>query len=139
MARQQTSCQTLKSIAGSVLVGLALFVLRGALDDVAGQLSQLRGSTPGEGLGVLHFVMVAASLNHHRVAQGLLQILVAFWPLIPVIVGAGLLWNTFINKRQGLRPCDGGAGRVNEWLVFWQRCTPFGSGTPLPEHKAVAR
>jgi hypothetical protein len=139
MARQQTSCQTLRSIAGSVLAGLALFVLRGALDDVASQLSQLGGSAPGEGLGLLHFVMLAASLNHHRVTQGLLQILVAFWPLIPVVVGGGGLWNAFMNKRQGLRPSDGGAGRVNEALVFWQTCTPFGSGTQLPEHKAVAR
>ena|SRR5882672_2067812 len=140
MARQQTSSQTLKSIVGSVLAGPGLFILRGTMDDTAAQLSQFRGATPGEeGLGLWHFVLLAASLNHHQVVQGLLQIFLAFWPLLPVIVGAGLLWNAFMEKSQAHGPCDPGAVRVNESLVFWQRCTPFGSGTPLPENKAVAR
>ena len=95
MTRQQTSSLTLKSIAGSVLAGPGIFVLGGTLNEIAAQLNQLRGSTPGEGLGVLHLVMLAASFNHHRVAQGLLQMFVTFWPLLPVIVGAGLLWNAF--------------------------------------------
>ena len=69
---------------------------------------------PGEELGVWHFVMLAASLNHQRVVQGLLQVFVAMWPLLPVVVGAGLLWNAFIDKSQNLRPCDDGALRVNE-------------------------
>jgi hypothetical protein len=139
MARQQTSSQTLKSIAGSLLAGPGLFVLRGTVDEAAAQLSQLRGSSPGEGLGVLHFVMLAASLNHHQVVQGLLQIFLAFWPLLPVIAGAGLLWNAFMEKSQALGPCNAETVRVNQSLVFWQRCTPFGSGIPLPENKAVAR
>jgi hypothetical protein len=54
MARQETSSQTWKSMVGSVLAGSALFVLRGTLDEAAAELSQLRGSTPGEGL-VWHF------------------------------------------------------------------------------------
>src|SRR5882672_6864018 len=95
MTRQQTSLLTLKSIAGSVLAGPGIFVLRGTLNEIAAQLNQLRGSTPGEGLGVLQLVMLAASFNHHRIAQGLLQMFVTFWPLLPVIVGAGLLWNAF--------------------------------------------
>jgi hypothetical protein len=112
MARQRTSGQTLKSIAGSVLAGPGLFVLRGTLDEVAAQLSQLRGSTPREGLGVWHFVMLAASFNHQRVVQGLLQMSVALWPLLPVIVGAGLLWNAFMGN--SLRPCDAEPVRISE-------------------------
>jgi hypothetical protein len=139
MAGQQTSSQTLQSIAGSVLAGLGAFVLRGTLDEAAAQLSQFRGSTSGEGLGLLHFVMLAASLNHQQLVQDLLQIFFAFWPLLPVIVGAGLLCDAFMNKSQDLGPCDSGPSRVNESLVFWQKCMPFGSGTPLPENKAVAR
>jgi len=114
MTRQHTSSLTLKSIAGSVLAGPGLFVLRGTLNEIAAQLNQLRGSTPGEGLGVLQLVMLAASFNHHRVAQGLLQMFVTFWPLLPVIVGAGLLWNAFTNKDQGLRRSGAGAVGVNE-------------------------
>ena len=112
MARWQTCSQTLKSIVGSVLAGPGLFGLRGTLDEAAAQLSQLRGPTPGQGLGVLHFVMLAASLNHHRIVQGLLQMCVAFWPLLSVTVGAGLLWNAFVGKSQSLRPCNAGPGRV---------------------------
>jgi len=130
MARQ-TSSQTLKSIAGWVLAGAGLFVLRGIVAEAA-QLSQLRGATPGDGLGLWHFVLLAASVNHHQVLRGLLQMFAAIWPLLAVsfvIVGAGFLWNTLMEKRQGLRAIGSEAARVNESLVFWRRCTPFGSGT----------
>ena len=110
MARQ-TSSQDLKSIAGWVLAGAGLFVLRGIVEEAA-QLSQLHGATPGDGFGLWHFVMLAASLNHQRVVQGLLQMFVAFWPLLPVIVGAGLLWNAFMGN--SLRPCDAEPVRISE-------------------------
>ena len=110
MARQ-TSSQTLTSIAGWVLAGAGLFILRGIVEEAA-QLSQLRGATPGDGLGLWHFVLLAASLNHHQVAQGLLQIIFGFWPLLPVMVGAGLLWNVITHRSQSLHPCDARSGSV---------------------------
>ncbi len=113
MAMQRISSQILKSIAGSVLAGPGLFVLRGTLDEATAHLSQFRGSTPGEGL-VWHFVMLAASLNHQRVVEGLLQMFVAFWPLLPVVGGAGLLWNAFTEMNRSLRPCDSGSLRLND-------------------------
>ena len=105
MTRQRTSSQTLKSIAGSVLAGPGILVLFGNLEAAAAQLSNLRCTTLGEGLGVLHIVMLAASLNHHRIVQSLFKIFVTFWPLLPVIIGAGLLWNAFVDKGHG--PSDG--------------------------------
>jgi len=91
MATQHTSCQTLKSIAGSALVGPGLFLLFGNLDGAAIRLSHLLGAAPGEALGVLSSVIFAASFDHQRLCQGLLQMLVSFWPLLLVIVGAVLL------------------------------------------------
>jgi hypothetical protein len=137
MARQ-TSSQTLKLIAGSVLAGAGLLVLRGTVEEAA-QLSQLRGSMPGDGLGLWHFVMLAASLNRHQVVQGALEIFVALWPLFAVMAGAGLLWNAYKEKSEGCHRGSCRLAHVNESLVFWRRCTPFGSGASLPEHKAVAR
>jgi len=101
MTRQQTSSQTLKSIVGSVLAGPGILVLFENLEAAAAQLSHLHCTTLGEGLGVLHIVMLAASLNHHRIVQSLIQIFATFWPLLPVIIGAGLLWNAFMDKGHG--------------------------------------
>jgi len=75
MATQHTSCQTLKSIAGSALVGPGLFLLFGNLDGAAIRLSHLLGAAPGEALGVLSSVIFAASFDHQRLCQGLPQML----------------------------------------------------------------
>lgn len=91
MATQHTPCQTLKSIAGSALVGPGLFILFGNLDGAAVRLSHLLGPAPGEGFGVLSSVIFAASFDHQRLLQVLLELLVSFWPLLFVIIGAVLL------------------------------------------------
>ena len=94
MARQRTLSQILKSI-GSALVGTGLFTLFGNLDRDTARLSHLLATTPGEGLGVLSSVILAASFDHQRLLQGLLQMLVSFWPLLFVSVGAVLLRDAF--------------------------------------------
>jgi hypothetical protein len=95
MARQRTLSQTLKSIAGSALVGPGLVILFGNLDGAAARLKHLLATTPGEGLGVLASVILAASFDHQRLLQGFLQMLVSFWPLLFVSVGAVLLRDSF--------------------------------------------
>jgi hypothetical protein len=97
MTRQHTPSQTVKSIAGSALVGPGLFILFGNLDGAAAHLSYLL-STPGEGLGVLSSVILAASFDHQRLLQGLLQMLVSFWPLLFVIAGVVLLRAAFTEE-----------------------------------------
>jgi hypothetical protein len=133
----QTSCETLKSIAGSVLAGAGLFVLRGTVEEVA-QLSQLQSVTAGEGLGLWHFVRVAASLSRYQVGQGVVEILVALLSLLVVMAGAELLWSSFEENSKSVAP-GGAAARDSEPVVFLRRCMPFGSGNRLPENEAVVR
>lgn len=95
MASRRTLSQTLKSIAGVALVGPGLFILFGNLDGAAARLNHLLATTPGEGFGVLSSVILAASFDHQRLLQGLLQMLVSFWPLLFVSVGAVLLRDAF--------------------------------------------
>ena len=102
MARQRTLSQTLKSIAGSALVGPGLFILFGNLDGAAARLNHLLATPPGEGLGVLSSVILAASFDHQRLLQGLLQVLESFWPLLFVSVGAVLLRDAFTENVQSL-------------------------------------
>ena len=90
MTRQATSSQIFKSIAGSVLVGPGLLILMRNLDGMATQLKTLL-DTPGRGLGLVSTVILAASFNHQRLAQGLLDMLVSFWPALFVMVGVVLL------------------------------------------------
>jgi hypothetical protein len=97
MTRQHPLSQTLKSIAGSALVGPGLFILLGNLDGAAVQLRHLLSSS-GEGLGVLSSVILAALFDHQRLLQSLLQVLVSFWPLLFVIAGGVLLRAAFTEK-----------------------------------------
>ncbi len=90
MPRQHAPSQTLKSIAGSALLGPGLLILFANLDGAAVQLRHLI-STPAEGLGLLSSVILAASFNHQRLLQGLLQMLISCWPLLFVIAGVVLL------------------------------------------------
>jgi len=100
MTRQHTPTQTLKSIAGSVLVGPGLFILFGNLDGAAARLNHHLGTLPGEGLGILSSVILAASFDHQRFLHGLLQM---FWPpLLLVIVGAALWWDASTDEVKAL-------------------------------------
>ncbi|MBZ5655280.1 MAG: hypothetical protein LAO56_08365 [Acidobacteriia bacterium] len=102
MARQHTISQTVKSIAGSALVGPGLFILFGNLDGAAAQLGHLLRCTPCDGLGLLSSVILAASFDHQRLLEGLVQMLVSFWPLLFVIGGAVLLRNAFTDRDKGV-------------------------------------
>jgi hypothetical protein len=95
MARQQTSLQTLRSIAGSALAGPGILVLFLNLEGAAAQLSHHRGGVFGEGFGLLHLVMLAASFDHQQLVRSLLQMLVSFWPVLLVISGTVLLRDAF--------------------------------------------
>jgi hypothetical protein len=97
MASPNPHPETLKSLAGSVLVGPGLFYLFGHLVWAAAQLSRILGDAPGE--GVLSWVILASSLRHQQLVHGMLQ---AFWPLLLVISGTVFLWAG--SSDQGNRP-----------------------------------
>jgi len=95
---QQTLVGRAKSIAGTALIGRGIFVFYENLHQAATQLSHLLGVIPGEALGVVPTVILAASrvlqacgADHPQSLQGcLLHILASSWPLLLVIVGAVL-------------------------------------------------
>jgi hypothetical protein len=100
MTRQST--QIIKSLAGSVLVGPGLSFLTGYLDAVAARWHHLLGTVPGEGLGLLSSVILAASFNPHQLLQGVLQLLSP--ALLLVVAGALLLWDAVISEGTSLPP-----------------------------------
>jgi hypothetical protein len=97
MAKQKTNSQILKSVAGFVLAVPGLFVLRSMADEAVTWLSHFRSSTFDEGFGALHFILLAASFNHHRAVQEAVQGCASLWPLLPLLAGAALVWNNFMN------------------------------------------
>jgi hypothetical protein len=98
MAKQQTFVGRAKSIAGTALIAIGIFVSYENLHQAATQLSYLLYVVPRNALGVLPTVILAASrvlqaygADHPRSLQGcLLHMLASSWPLLLVIVGTVL-------------------------------------------------
>ncbi len=116
MAEQQTTIRGSKSIAGAALVGFGIFIFYENLDRAATELRHLLGIVPGEALGVLPTVMLAAArvlqaygADHQRFLQALLQhLLVSCWPLLLVIVGTVLSRDAFPDNVAALPKKDCG-------------------------------
>jgi len=113
---QQTFFGRAKSIAGTALVGLGIFIFHGNLDRAATQWSHLLSTTPGEAPGVLAAVILAAprvlqayAADHQRFLQGFLRhIFLSCWPLLLVIVGTVLSRDTFTENVNALPKKDCG-------------------------------
>jgi hypothetical protein len=105
MARQHRTSGSLKSIAGGALVGLGLHIWFGNLQGVASQLTHPLGTSSGETLGLASSVIVAAAQagrvyasDHQGFFLEVVRMLVSFWPLLLVIVGAGFLRDVFSDE-----------------------------------------
>ncbi|MGA9812660.1 MAG: hypothetical protein WBQ64_07790 [Terriglobales bacterium] len=109
MARQHRSSGSLKSIAGGALVGLGLHIWFGNLQEVVSQLTHLLG-TSGEMLGLAPSVILAAAQagrvyasDHQGFFVEVVRMLISFWPLLLVIVGAGFLKDVFTDEVDAFR------------------------------------
>jgi hypothetical protein len=117
MAMQQTFFGRARSLAGAALVGVGIFILHGNLDRAATEWTHLLSTTPGEALGVLPKVILAAprvlqayGADHQRFLQSFLRhIFVSCWPLLLVIVGTVLSWDTFTEDVNALPQKDCGS------------------------------
>jgi hypothetical protein len=106
MGSQRTQTRNIQPIAGAALAGLGLFVLLGNVDVLAAPLSCPLETIAGEVLGVLpSFVLEAASqalqaciLDHQPLLEGFFQMLVSFWSLLLVILGAVSVRAAFRDK-----------------------------------------
>jgi hypothetical protein len=89
-----------RSIAGTILVALGIFILHQNLDRTAAQLSHLLG-IPGDAPGAFPTVILAVlrlaqayAADHQRFLQGFLhQVLASSWPVVLVVAGTVLSRN----------------------------------------------
>ncbi len=102
MVAQQTSPRSLKSITGAILLALGFLILFANLDVVTGQIASAAGTSVEPAQGILPALVLATlhilqdyAFDHAGFLSGLLQILVSFWPLILIIIGAVLLRDAF--------------------------------------------
>ena len=102
MVAQQTSPRSLKSITGAILLALGFLILLANLDVVTGQIASAAGTSVEPAQGILPALVLAAfrvlqdyAFDHAGFLSGLLQILVSFWPLILIVIGAVLLRDVF--------------------------------------------
>ena len=109
MARQCIIRERVRSIAGSVLVGLGLYILFVNLDRTVSQLSDFLGTRGEKALGVLPSIALATSqvVSAHGIDQqlfrdDLLRILSPFWPLFLVLIGTVLLRDVLTDKVMAL-------------------------------------
>lgn len=101
MAARRTTSRNMKSIWGAGVLALGLLLLFVNLDGVAAQISDAVGATaeahgllPGLGLAGLH-ALQAYTFDRAGFLSSLMQILVSFWPLMLIFVGAVLLRDVF--------------------------------------------
>ena len=102
MAARQTSPRSLTSIAGALLLALGFLFLFSNLGAVATQVANVAGTSGGRLLEMLPALILAVLhgaqsyfFDHAWFLSGVMQILVSFWPLILIIVGAVLLGVAF--------------------------------------------
>ncbi len=107
MAARQTSSRSLNSITGAGIFALGLLLLFVNLDAVIAQISHALGAPteapqilPVLGLLSLH-AMQAYTFDYAGFFPTLLRILVSFWPLLLIFIGAVLLRSSVL---EGLAP-----------------------------------
>ena len=97
MAKRQTSSKSLHAVAGALLLSFGLLLLFANLDEMAAQINNSFTSAGGSlgtviQLGLAGMRAVHAYFFDQPTFQaGLHLILVSFWPLILVMIGATLL------------------------------------------------
>jgi len=102
MVDRRAAFQSLKSIAGASFIALGMVILFANLDGIAASLGNCTGIYVHEAVGILPVLGFAAlhaaqtyAFDHAGFLSSLLQILVSFWPVIPILVGALLLRDVF--------------------------------------------
>jgi hypothetical protein len=102
MAKKQAWLASLKAIAGAILLPVGLLLFLANLDEAVAPISNSFVSPPAGSLGTALELGLAALratqsyfFDPSKFQSGVQQILVSFWPLILVIVGALLLQLAF--------------------------------------------
>jgi hypothetical protein len=111
MANQQTSSKGLRSVLGAVLFALGFVILFGNLDALEASVGRIFGGPATSGMETLPALVLATShavqaytFDHQGFLSVLQQILVSFWPLILVIIGAVLLRGVLLGRLTRIEP-----------------------------------
>lgn len=88
MTRETFNPTSLKSLAGSILLGPGLFVLCGHLAWIVADCYSWLGKGGDDGLGVLSSVIWASSIREPQLVHLLVHFL---WPVVLVTIGGVLL------------------------------------------------
>ncbi len=118
MESRQPSKKSLKSITGAALVALGLLMLFANMDGVVSSMDGLAsisanetlGALPALGLAALHAAQ-AYSFDRAGFFSALQQILVSFWPLLLVIIGAILLRFAFGGRFESMESRSSSSAR----------------------------
>lgn len=102
MVARKASSQRLSSVTGAFLLALGFVLLFANLDGIAASLNSFAGVPASEavcvlpalGLAGMHAVQ-AYNFDHDAFLSGLRQILISFWPMFLVAIGAVLLQRAF--------------------------------------------
>jgi hypothetical protein len=119
MESRQPSTKNLKSITGVALVALGFMILFANVDGVLTSMGSLAGSSANEALSQIPAVGLAAlhtaqayTFDRAGFFSALQQILVSFWPLLLVIIGAILLRYAFGGRFEAMEAnASSSAGR----------------------------
>ena len=101
MKRQKSLFETLRTVAGLMLLGPGLFLLAAHVIAAAGQFSRFLNQTASANLEVVSSIMVAASFSPNHLAYDLLARL---WPAVLVLVGSAFLRKS---PKDNAEPCLG--------------------------------
>ena len=99
MAKRERTSKSLHAVAGALLFSFGLAWLTANLKELAAQASTSFSSEPGSPGAAVELVLAALRTVHAyffdqaTFQAGLHSILVSFWPVILVIIGATLLQN----------------------------------------------
>ena len=109
MARHRIAFRGSKSIAGTVLAALGMFILYQNLDGAVIGLRHVLHSNGAETLGLvlsLSQVLQAYAADHQRLLHGCFHLLVSSWPLLLVRVGTVWSRDALIDNVSLLRKKD---------------------------------
>jgi hypothetical protein len=109
MTGQERPTESFKSIAGAALIGIGLHILSGSLDTTVIRTDHILGIVANHAPRVLPPVLLTISqavqayaAGHQRCLLALLRILISFWSLLLVIVGATFLGNSVTEEIRAL-------------------------------------
>jgi|SRR5215470_13962707 len=102
MKTRNFPCGLIRSAAGLAIGGTGLFRLFTHILGATEQVTRALDQTSTAQMQLLSWIVMASSINTHRLGHDLLSVL---WPLLPCVVGSVLLWSAARRSQHKGQPC----------------------------------